>query len=334
MHISLVAPCLKEASARLRLRQYLPALAARGVEAELFEIPSRALPRFAFFRSLRRADLVVLHRKLFSALEFAFLRRNSRRLVFDFDDAVMFRDPFRGPPLSSQRARRFGRTVRGSDAVIAGNGVLRDLARAAGAAGEVAVLPTPVDVSRYAPPRPPAGAGCVLGWIGQASTLPYLQDLLPTLEDLARSHGGLTLRVIADAFPSSTVLPVDPRAWAEEEEARLLEGIDVGLMPLRDDPWSRGKCGYKILQYFAARKPVIASPVGVNAELVRPGANGILARAPREWADAILRLAGDPGLRAAMGEEGFRTVRDGGFTLDSCARRFAGLLERMAADRG
>ncbi|MCU0723748.1 MAG: glycosyltransferase family 4 protein [Planctomycetes bacterium] len=330
MLVLMVAPSLREASARLRLRQYLPALAERGHGAELLELPARTVPRLPFFRSLARADVVVLHRKLLSALEFAILRRCCRRLVFDFDDAVQFRDPFRGPPESIRRDGRFARTVRGADAVLAGNAVLAGLARQAGAVGRIETLPTPVDVRRYAGRGRPPAEGFLLGWIGQASTLPYLLDVLPALEDLARGREGIRLRVIADAFPDSAVLPIERRPWSEDGEAELLEGVDAGLMPLRDDPWSRGKCGYKILQYFAARRPVVASPVGVNADLVRPGINGFHARSAAEWADAILRLRADPGLGEAMGREGRRTLTEGGYTLEACVPRLAAFLEEVA----
>ena len=326
MRVVFAAPSLKEASARLRLRRVLPALAAEGIEAEALEIPVRASSRFAFFRDLRRADTVVLHRKLLNALEFAFLRRCARRLVFDFDDAVMFRDPFRGAPRSIRRSGRFTRTVRGCHGIVAGNAYLLALAKEAGATGKACLLPTAVDVSRFPAACTRTGGPFVLGWIGQASTLPYLEDLGPVLEGIARACPGIALRVIADAFPSFGALPVEACPWSEEEEPRLLAGIDAGLMPLRDDPWSRGKCGYKILQYFAAGKPVIASPVGVNAELVVPGVNGILARDAVDWTEAILRLARNPEERAAMGGEGLRTLLSGGYALPSVAARLAAFL--------
>jgi glycosyltransferase involved in cell wall biosynthesis len=329
MRVVFAAPSLRESSARLRLRNLLPALASEGIEADALEIPSGTTSRFAFFRDLRRADAVVLHRKLLNPLEFAFLRRCARRLVFDFDDAVMFRDPFRGAPCSIRRSGRFSRTARGCHGIVAGNAYLLALAREAGASGPACVLPTPVDLSRFPAAGPREGGPFRLGWIGQASTLPYLQDLGRVFEGIALARPGISLRVIADAFPSFGALPVEACPWSEEEEPRLLAGIDVGLMPLRDDPWSRGKCGYKILQYFAAGKPVIASPVGVNADLVVPGRNGILARGAGEWTDAILRLADNPEERVSMGRQGVQTLVSGGYTLPSVASRLAAFLRSI-----
>jgi glycosyltransferase involved in cell wall biosynthesis len=300
------------------------------VEADLREIPAPSRRRFRFFRDLSRADVVVLHRKLLNIVELAFLRRNARRLLFDFDDAVMFRDPFRGPPRSGRRERRFKNVVARADGVIAGNAHLAGLAREAGAPGEGVVLPTPVDLAKYDGASRPPDDRTVLGWIGQKSTLPYLLDILPALDDLARSLPGLELRVIADTFPAPAILPLDAKPWSEAEEAGLLASIDVGLMPLRDDPWSRGKGGYKILQYFAAGKPVIASPVGVNRDLVRPGETGFHARNEGEWKEGIASLATDPDRGRSLGERGRSLLEPGDFTLEAYARNLAVFLHQMA----
>lgn len=322
-----VAESLAQASARLRILQALGPLEAQGVRAEALELPPRARGRWDFFRSLARADVVVLHRVLLNFLEFAFLRRNARRLLFDYDDAVMHRDPFRRSPLSRKRMRRFARTVAGADGCIAGNPYLQDHALDCGAPGPVAVLPTPVDPARYPAGPPPVPGSAVLGWIGQTATLPYLQDLLPALETLALGRPGLSLRVVADACPPGTgALGLEFVRWSEETEGAALAAVDVGLMPLRDDPWSRGKCGYKILQYFAAGKPVVASPVGVNADLVLPGRTGFLARDDAEWAEGIGRLLDAPSARAAMGAEGRRLLDAGGYTLEAYVLRLGSVL--------
>jgi glycosyltransferase involved in cell wall biosynthesis len=325
-----IAPALGEASARLRILSSLDRLRGASIEAQALEIPRTSRPRWRFIRDLRHADVVVLHRKLFGRLELAFLRRNCRRLLFDFDDAVMFRDPFRKSTRSRRRAARFARTVAAADGVVAGNAYLRERALEAGASGDVRVLPTGVEAGKYAPGPPLEGEERVLGWIGSASTLPYLLDILPELEELARQDPRFRLRVIADAFPETDAISLDPRPWSEEDEAGLLQGIDVGLMPLRDDPWSRGKCGYKILQYFAAGKPAVASPVGVNRSLVLPGETGLLADGQGEWVRCITALASDPDRGAGMGRAGRRLVETGGFTLDAYADGLASILREFA----
>jgi glycosyltransferase involved in cell wall biosynthesis len=325
-----IVPSLSEASARVRVRQALPCLESEGVRGDLREIPARSGPRWAFFRDLKKAEVVVLHRKLFNFLEFAFLRRHTRRLVFDFDDAVMFRDSFRRNPFSRRRARRFLNTVRKADGVVAGNLYLKDRALDAGAPGEVRIIPSAVDPSAYPESSPTREGGLVLGWIGQHSTLPYLEDVLPALEDLSRTAPGLSLRVISDRFPHSEGLRIDAQIWSEGEEGELLRPVDIGLMPLRDDPWSKGKCGYKILQFFASGKPVVASPVGVNRELVEPGVTGLWAENPGDWAEAVTALAGDASRRAAMGAEGRRYLEAGGYTLEAYASHLGAFLRGLA----
>jgi glycosyltransferase involved in cell wall biosynthesis len=330
LNVQFIAPSLREASARLRIRQVLPRLGGEGIEATLEEIPRTSRSRWRFIRGLTRADVVVLHRKLFNFLELAFLRKHARRLVFDFDDAVMFRDPFRGSPLSRQRQGRFANTVHKADAVIAGNAYLKDQALEAGARGEVRILPTPVDIDRYRESPSRKGEGTVLGWIGQDSTLPYLEDLLPVLEGLTGENPSLSIRVISDRFPSTDRIRLACSPWTEEGEAELLGGIDIGLMPLRDDPWSQGKCGYKILQYFAAQKPVVASPVGVNVDLVRPGSTGFLAESGEDWVRSITTLIGDPALRRQLGEEGYELLGRGGYTLEAVASHLGAFLRGVA----
>ncbi len=325
-----VVPSLSEASTRIRVLAALPGLAEEGCDVRVEEVPRHSFRRLRLLRGLRGADVVVVHRKLFDFLEFAFLRRNCRRLVFDFDDAILYRDSFRGASTSRRLARRFANAVKEADAVVAGNPYLKDLAIEAGARGEVRIIPSAVDVSRFPDAGPRAGEGVVLGWIGTASTLPYLTDLLPLLDDLAASDPGYTLRVICSEFPAPETMSLDPQAWSEAREPELLTGIDIGLMPLRDDRWSRGKCGYKILQYFAARKPVVASAVGVNVDLVRPGETGFLARSDDGWLEGISRLASDRDAARRMGAEGFRLLEGSGFTLEAYVSHLASFLRTVA----
>jgi glycosyltransferase involved in cell wall biosynthesis len=306
-------------------------LEKEGVSASMIEIPRFSRARWDFIRSLAEADTVVLHRKLFNWLELAFIRRNARSLVFDFDDAVMVRDPFRSSPASRRRSGRFRNVVSKADGVIAGNAHLADLALEHGASCEVRIIPTGVDLGRYMPANATGQVGAVLGWIGQASTLGYLAGILPVLDGLAPENPGMRLRVICDAFPENTAIPVERRTWSEETEAEDLAGIDIGLMPLSDDPWSRGKCGFKILQYYAAGKPVVASPVGVNSDLVVPGETGFLAEEPGEWAEAITTLASDPDLARKMGETGRELVVNRSLTLEDYAVSLAAFLREITA---
>ena len=175
-------------------------------------------------------------------------------------------------------------------------------------AQRVRTIPTCIDPDRYprrtpsAGPVPRSGTSHVdLVWIGSSSTLQGLEQQEPLWDRLGREIPGLRLRVICDRFPSFATIPVVPIPWAEEWEAHDLAAGDIGISWLPNDPWSRGKCGLKVLQYQAARLPVVANPIGMQSDLVEPGATGFLPETPEKWVTAIRTLAGDPELRQRMG---------------------------------
>ena len=261
--------------------------------------------RGAVFRAAREAETVVLHRRLLTAFDFLRLRRAARRLIYDFDDALCYRP--RPPHRSAGRARRFFRTVGNADLVFAGNRVLAGLARLR--ARRVYVIPSTVDVDRYAPAKKLAAPTAV--WIGQRATLGHLEPIVDAV-----AAAGLELRVIADAAPPGAELV----PWKLKDEARCLAECHIGLMPLPNDPFARGKCGYKLLQCYAAGLAAVASPVGVNRALAA-GGGALLARGPEEWRRQLERLAKDAALRESLGERGQVFV----------ARRYASsaLVERL-----
>jgi glycosyltransferase involved in cell wall biosynthesis len=245
--------------------------------------------------------------------------------VFDFDDAVLFRDSYdRRGPHSAWRERRFAATVRFADAVIAGNDFLADCALRAGAPAErVHLIPTCVNPSLYGHGEDGQGErsrsfpGPIdLVWIGSSSTLKGLGQERDLWERLGREVPGLRIRVICDRYPEFTDLTVVPVPWSRETEARELAAAHVGISWLPDDLWSRGKCGLKVLQYQAAGLPVIANPVGMNVELVEPGATGYLAATPDQWVQAVRTLAADPRLRLSMGLLARRRVETG-FSIEA-----------------
>jgi glycosyltransferase involved in cell wall biosynthesis len=311
---------------RYRIRAFTAALAQAG-----WSLSSQGLDKGAFVRpfQLRRAshfDAVILQRKLLPGWQLSALRRASRHLVYDFDDAVLFRDSYdpRGPQ-SRWRCRRFAQTVCTADTIVAGNDFLADCALRSGAKVErVHVIPTCIDSRHYPTARHDRSdsAGPVdLVWIGSASTLQGLEQSMPIWERLASALPALRLRVICDRFPESFPVPIVPIAWSEQTEARELAAGDIGVSWLPDDLWSRGKCGLKVLQYHAAGLPVIANPVGMHRELVRPGETGLLATTPDEWVDAVIALAADARLRRKMGLLGRERV-ESGYSVSAWAETF------------
>ena len=294
---------------RYRIRAFEPALMRAGWSLTCQPIERRTLARINQFTEAARYDSVLLQRKLLPAWQLAILRRHSRHLVFDFDDAVLFRDSYdRRGPHSSWRLRRFTAAVRAVDAVIAGNDFLADCALRAGALAErVRLIPTCVDPGHYpllpsGYARQGGGAAVELVWIGSSSTLRGLEQQQPLWERLGREVPGLRLRVICDRFPSFHALRVIPVTWSQKSEAADLAAGHIGISWLPDDAWSRGKCGLKVLQYQAAGLPVIANPVGMNTELIEPGLTGFLPTSEQEWVEAVHALASDPARRRDMGQ--------------------------------
>jgi glycosyltransferase involved in cell wall biosynthesis len=322
---------------RYRVAAFRPWLERAGYSLEVRARPRRWWHWLRLGRELRHADAVLLQRRLLPRWQLCLLRRAARRLLFDFDDAVFLRDSYspRGAH-SAARLRRFAATVRAADAVSAGNRFLAEHARRFTAAARVHVIPTCVDPWRYpvaAHRHDTTGAPVNLVWVGSSSTLRGLEVIRPLLEALGKGIPGLRLKLICDRFFTLEHLPVFPCAWSEATEGAELAAADIGISWVPDDLWSRGKCGLKVLQYMAAGLPVVANPVGVQAELVRHGENGFLAETPAEWAEAVLELAHNPALRRRLGEAGRRRA-EREYSIAAGAGRWAFLLQGLGARQG
>jgi glycosyltransferase involved in cell wall biosynthesis len=296
---------------RYRIRAFAPALERAGCSVKYERLERGIMSRILQLRRGTRFDVVILQRKLLPDWQLRILRRAARRLVFDFDDAVLFRDSNdpRGPD-DFRRRRRFAAVMQAADTVVAGNDFLADCALRAGASVEdVHVIPTCIDPPRYAIARhqrldgPPE-----LVWIGSSGTLRGLEQADGIWKAVAAALPDLRLRLICDKFPHDFPVPLVQVPWAEADEARQLAAGHIGVSWLPDDVWSRGKCGLKVLQYQAAGLPVVANPVGCQNEMIRPGVNGCLVSTPAEWVDALRRLADDHELRRRMGLAARRDV--------------------------
>ena len=310
---------------RYRLRGFEPALAKAGWSLTLQGIEKGVFGRLAQLGRVAEYDAVVLQRKLLPSWQFHVLRRRAKRLIFDFDDAVLHRDSYDPRGLHSrQRAARFATTVSRVDTVLAGNDFLADCALRAGARPEsVQVIPTCVDTARYpvlTKDKPQSG-GLDLVWIGSSSTLQGLEAQRALWERIGREVPGVRLRLICDRFPRFEPLPVVEVPWAGATEAAALAEGDVGISWVPDDLWSRGKCGLKILQYQAAGLPVIANPVGVHPEMIEAGVSGFLPSGPDEWVEAVRTLRDDPRLRERMSAAARVSVR-AGYSLNVWSETF------------
>ena len=317
------------ASTRVRVLALVPHLQARGLECATARHPGNVLALTGLLsRAAGRADVVVLQKKLPSAGAGLAWRRCAPPLVFDFDDAIWLRQvPRAGSHFSRTRAARFARACRLADAFTCGN---EHLAARCGAGGKpllVAPSPVPLDVSRAVPGS--HGGPLRIGWIGSPGNLPELAALAPALRDLA-TRRRFVLVVISERSLDLAGIDVEHVPWTLASQERALAALDVGLMPLADTPWSRGKCAYKLLQYMAAGLPVVSSPVGMNTRVVRDGENGFLAKDAGEWSRALERLEGDPSLRARLGQAGRRRV-EAEFGYAAQAARWQAFLEQVAA---
>jgi glycosyltransferase involved in cell wall biosynthesis len=289
-------------SARHRALCHIPLLESVCVDVMVREMPGGWFARRRFFRSLSECDLVLVQRRLLRTADVARLRAVARRLVFDFDDALPYLVSARGATESSMRRRRFEAIVRAADLVLAGSDDLAELARPLN--DDVRVIPTAVDLERIRPREEPVGPwrpAATLGWIGSSATLPYLRDLRPALEAMARQERHVKLRIVADASLAVDGVDVEWKPWRESDEAADLASFDVGLAPLSDDPWARGKCGFRLLQYAAAGVPAVASPVGAQARILVDGESGWFARSQDEWAERTIELMRDRKTARAMG---------------------------------
>lgn len=316
---------------RYRIKAFLPALAAEGIAAETVTLRRGFVERTRQLAATSRADVVILQRKLMSMAQIGVLRAAARRIIFDFDDALFHREYGKGNRYVRWKlAARFWATVRAADLIIAGNEYLRQHAAMHTDPARVRVVPTCVDPARYELARHEAvGARARLVWIGQRAVLHGMAGAGLCLDAAARKLPGLALRLICDTQVPIGSVPIEFRPWSSASEAGDLAAADIGVSWLADNPYNRGKCGLRTLQYMAAGLPVVANRIGVSDEMVVHGKTGYLASTPDEWAEAIARLAENPALRREMGAAGRRLVEER-YCTGVWAPRFAAMVREAA----
>jgi len=294
------------ASFRQRIGVYLDTLRNNGIRCEVVKYPSGSPARWKLLRHCRDFDAVFLHKKRLNALDTLWLYHKGCRVIYDFDDAVMYNDKHPDRP-SRKRWKSFQRTVGPAHLVIAGNSYLADHVRKFNQ--NARILPTGLDVKSYCcSTSKPNDGRTRLVWIGSKSTLSYLASIKPALEAIGSRFNDVVLRIICDEFFDLQNMEVEKCRWSLESQAKDLAASDIGLAPLPDNRFTRGKCGFKILQYQAASLPVITSPVGVNAKYVQQDISGYVATDKSDWAEKLSRLIRDEGLRKRMGRQGYKHV--------------------------
>lgn len=321
------------ASSRLRTMQYIPALEAAGFDVNLVSFFDDAylkalyagkrdkgglrrftLARLSACRAARHADMIWVEKEALPwfpwMLEKLALPKNVP-IVSDYDDAVFHRyDQHRNPVIRGVLGRKIDRVMGHSRLVTAGNAYLAERAQAAGAKW-VEIVPTVVDVDAYLPTHDrKTDQPLRIGWVGTPQTWEkYGAPRAAFFQELAHANNA-RFQLVGARLAAGQEGAFDYIPWSEAGEVAAIQSMDIGIMPLLDDCWERGKCGYKLIQYMACGIPVIASPIGVNSQIVTHGENGFLARSGQEWDEALCKLLGDDELRRSMGVAGRQKVDD------------------------
>jgi len=340
------------ASSRVRLYQYLPYLEKEGMKVvaiPLFDneyvsnlqlgkskkpsiILKAYLNRLYWTIHYRHFDLVWIEKEILPWLpawiEQLFFLHHMPYIV-DYDDAIFHQyDMHHSRLIRFFLGRKIDRIMKCANAVICGNHYLEKRAKRAGAAW-VEYLPSVVDTKRYHMIEYKPKTTFTIGWIGSPSTTEYLNLIIPALEDLCQDY---TVRVVLVGSQKieSRNLNLTIRRWHERTEAEDIRDFDVGVMPLYHTPWTKGKCGYKLIQYMACGLPVVASPVEANLDIVQDGVNGYLVSGTNSWITALNRLKENAMLRWQMGKAGRRLVEEK-LSLQITAPRLINILHRFNA---
>jgi glycosyltransferase involved in cell wall biosynthesis len=271
-------------------------------------IPSGFLDRIRMLRAVARNDVVLIQKKTsFHPVELALMKRLNPRIIFDMDDAVMLHELEHHKPLTGKNLIKFIRTVNHCAAVVAGNRFLAAFAEPN--CKRVYELPTPIDTQRYElKDYSTPSDKVIIGWVGVRGNLHYLKRLEAVFQKLSAEFPNLYLKIVSNDFIDMDGVRIIKERWALDTEIESLRSFDIGIMPLDDTLWARGKCGYKILQYMGVGVPAVASPVGINSEFILHGESGFLASSPEDWYKALCSLAADEQMRRTFGMKGRELV--------------------------
>jgi glycosyltransferase involved in cell wall biosynthesis len=321
---------------RFRFEQYIPFLQAKGYRCEVSYIvtesddkflykPGHLLDKLRFVRRsiakrrqdvarMKEFDVIFICREALMTRSTMFeraFRKSGARIVFDFDDSIWLSNVSDANRKWSwvKDASKTSKLIALSDRIFAGNDYLAEYARNFNR--DVHVVPTTIDTDEYRPrtQAPPADSPIVIGWSGSITTIQHFQYAIPALRLIRAKYGDrVTFRVVGDGTYTVPELDIQGLPWRKDTELDDLRAMDIGIMPLPDDEWARGKCGLKGLQYMALGIPTLMSPVGVNSAIIQDGVNGYLAGPVEEWVEKLSRLIEDADLRRRMGGEARRAV--------------------------
>jgi glycosyltransferase involved in cell wall biosynthesis len=336
------------ASSRLRFYQYIPIYESLGFQCEispLFDekyldelygnksiskthILWRYLIRFVKLFKTHRYDLLVVEKELFPYLP-AFIERIlsavGTRYIVDYDDAIFHNyDLHPNKYIRCLLSNKIAQVMKYSAAVVAGNDYLHAYALKSGATS-ILIIPTVIDTSLYKLKDSKTASDVVIGWIGSPSTLQYVKLLKPVLEEINNIHP-IKLHIIGGKSGVGLGNIEQVLEWTEDGEVEMIRQLDIGIMPLKDELWEYGKCGYKLIQYMGCGIPVVGSPIGVNDQIIQEGVNGFKPTDTTAWKEAFQKLIKNEELRHEMGVAG-RMIVEERYSLTVAGKRWVSLLE-------
>lgn len=317
-------------SSRLRIFQHLDALKAAGISVEVMLQPKRGESWSSLLQKAGTVDAVLWQKVLISQWNVLRLRRASKRLLFDIDDAIWMGKKNHVPYVSGKQARRFGFFIRFVDGAICGSPVLEEKVVSIASKAVTCMIPTSVPSLKprtsNAKNTPP-----VVIWVGMGPNVAQVEAIEEELLAAHTIHPFL-LRIVSNRPPKfGRFSSCEFIEWSRKAEYDAISSADLGIMPLVDDGFTRGKCAYKALQYMACSLPVVASDVGVNREWIENTGSGIVVKTG-EWASSITRLLSDPALRATMGELGWKTIQQR-FTHEKVGPQLGNFLRELISTR-
>lgn len=322
-------------SNRYRIEQYLPFLQEKGIEYDVYPFWSAASFNILYKRgyflkkvfyfilgslfrvwnvlNICKYDVVVIHREIYPVFGCFFERIIyffRKPLIFDFDDAIFlpsnsnlnsFMECFKRPGKISE-------IIRMSDYVIAGNRYLADFASKFNS--DVCVIPTSIDIEKYAPRDIMVKDKVVIGWIGSVTTLDFVGTMKGVFLKLSKKYPQLVFKIIGGDFSIDGLSNIISKPWSAQDEVDELRSFDIGIMPMPDNEWTRGKCAFKAILYMSMAIPCVCSSVGVNKEIIADGINGFLGKNEDEWIQKLSLLIKDRQLREKIGVAGRRTIEE------------------------
>ncbi len=338
-------------SQRYRFEQYFQYLESKNIECELSYLiseeddkilysPGNYFGKLLIFikswkqrlKDVKRAnsfDYIFIQREAFMTGTTYFEKKfakSTAKLIFDFDDSIWLEDKneANGKLAFLKNPSKTSKIIALCDTIVAGNQYLAEYAKRFNK--NVVIIPTTIDTNWYKPETKKPKDKIIIGWSGSFSTIKHFESAIETLTEIKAKYGNkVSFKVIGDLNYRYEPLQITGQKWQSKTEVEDLQDIDIGIMPLPDINWTKGKCGLKGLQYMGLAIPTVMSPVGVNTKIITHGVNGFLASSDSEWIDYLSQLIESAELRKILGEAGRKTVEDY-YSVDANREKYLNLF--------